>query len=152
MSELTGSIHRCHAQFKCAQTVVGVLLEMDPTVCPTTTKASGRHFAGSGPISPSRELLLLELLLEKGYCLKQLTATVNYLFNNGVNPSTRLPSIVYSTTEILSIRQRRQSTRQLRITVPYAPTRQLSSLTVHSTTVIICFVDNRVIHGLHDLL
>ena len=38
MSELTGSNHRCRAQFKCAQTVVGqLLLEMDPTVCPTTT-------------------------------------------------------------------------------------------------------------------
>ena len=38
MSELTGSNQRCRAQFKCAQTVVGQrLLEMDPTVCPTTT-------------------------------------------------------------------------------------------------------------------
>ena len=38
MSELTGNNHRCRAQFKCAQTVVGQrLLDMDPPVCPITT-------------------------------------------------------------------------------------------------------------------
>ena len=38
MSELTVSNHRFRAQFKCVQTVVGQrLLEMDPTVCPSTT-------------------------------------------------------------------------------------------------------------------
>ena len=35
MSELTGSNHRCRAQFKCAQTVLG------------------QHFAGNGPIGLS---------------------------------------------------------------------------------------------------
>ena len=39
MSELTGSNHRCRAQFKCVQTVVCQCFagKMDPTVCPTTT-------------------------------------------------------------------------------------------------------------------
>ena len=38
MSELTGSNHRCRAQFKCAQTVIGQRLAGNgPKVCPTTT-------------------------------------------------------------------------------------------------------------------
>ena len=38
MSELTGSNHRCRAQFKCAQTVIGQRFAGNgPMVCPTTT-------------------------------------------------------------------------------------------------------------------